>query len=410
MQVMTENKVVPKLRFKEFSCKLNKYPFSELVQKRNDTYNSITNQKRYQCIELESISQNTGQLIKSFDSRSLRSNKTKFKKGDVLFGKLRPYLKKYLFTTFDGVCTTEIWVFNGLKVINSYLFQLVQTPKFLSVSCMTSGTKMPRSNWDYVKNIQYLVPPLLEQQKIADFLSSVDNKLQHLKKKKELLEQYKKGLMQKIFSQEIRFKDDNGNDYPDWEEKKLGEIGEFRTSSVDKLINEDEKMVSLVNYMDVYNHRTVTNKNTKHLMQVSATERQLETSSLIRGDVLFTPSSETPTDIGHSIVIFEDLKNTLFSYHLIRFRPKIKLEVLYSHYFCNIHSVLRQLAKYATGSTRFTISADSFSKIIIHLPSLSEQKKIADFLSSVDSKIKLVDTQITQTESFKKGLLQQMFV
>ena len=253
-------------------------------------------------------------------------------------------------------------------------------------------------------------PSLPEQQKISSFLSAVDEKLQKLTKKKELLEEYKKGVMQKIFSQELRFKDDSGNNYPDWEEKKLGDIGNFKTSSVDKLIKEGEQLVSLINWMNVYKHQTITNENTKELMQVSAQEKQIETSNLKRGDILFTPSSETPSDIGHSIVIFEDLYNTLYSYHLMRFRPIINLDILYSHYFCNVSSILKQISRFATGSTRFTISVGSFSKIIIQLPSLEEQQKIANFLSSIDSKIELVSTQIENTKAFKKGLLQQMFV
>lgn len=259
-------------------------------------------------------------------------------------------------------------------------------------------------------NMPIYVPSNEEQQKIASFLTSVDDKINLLTKKKELLEKYKKGVMQKILSQEIRFKDDNGNDFPDWEEKKLGEIGEFKTSSVDKLIKKDEQMVSLVNYMDVYNHQSITNETTKDLMQVSANEKQIETTNLKRGDILFTPSSESPSDIGHSIVIFEDLHNTLYSYHLMRFRPTINLDILYSHYFCNIPSVLRQITRFATGSTRFTVSVGSFSKIIIQLPSLKEQKKIALFLYSLDKKIGLVDSKIDKTKEFKKGLLQQMFV
>jgi len=263
---------------------------------------------------------------------------------------------------------------------------------------------------EYVLNDRIFSPQLKEQQKIAIFLTAVDKKLQQLTKKKELLKEYKKGVIQKIFSQELRFKDEFGNNYPNWEEKKLGDIGEFKTSSVDKLIKEGEKMISLVNYMNVYNHQNITNENTKNLMQVSANEKQIETSNLKRGDILFTPSSETPSDIGHSIVIFKDLNNTLYSYHLMRFRPTITLDILYSHYFCNTPSVLRQITRFATGSTRFTISVGSFSKVIIQLPSLEEQQKIANFLSLLDSKIDLVITQIEKTKAFKKGLLQQMFV
>ena len=278
------------------------------------------------------------------------------------------------------------------------------------IRLFVESTGVPQLTAPQISNYSVSFPSLPEQQKLASFLSAVDKKIQQLTKKKELLEEYKKGVMQKIFSQELRFKDDNGSSYPDWEEKKLGEIGEFKTSSVDKLSKEDEKMVSLVNYMNVYNHQNITNEITKDLMRVSAKEKQLETSDLKKGDILFTPSSETPSDIGHSIVIFEDLHNTLYSYHLMRFRPTINLDILFSHYFCNIPSVLRQITRFATGSTRFTISVGSFSKIIIQLPSLEEQVKIANFLSSLDSKIDLVSTQIENTKAFKKGLLQQMFV
>ena len=261
-----------------------------------------------------------------------------------------------------------------------------------------------------LKKTELSFPTLPEQQKIATFLSAIDEKLQDLKKKKSLLEAYKKGVMQKLFSQELRFKDENGNEFPDWEEKKLGEVGTFQTSSIDKLTKENEKEVFLVNYMNVYRHENVNNESIKTFQIVTAKDKQIESCSLKRGDILFTPSSETPDDIGHSVVIFEDIKNAVFSYHLMRFRPNIEIDILYSHYFCNIPEVLAQLSKLATGSTRFTISVGSFSSVIIKLPSLGEQTKIANFLSSIDEKLNNCQAQITNVETWKKGLLQKMFV
>jgi type I restriction enzyme S subunit len=258
--------------------------------------------------------------------------------------------------------------------------------------------------------IKIIVPSLPEQTKIASFLSSVDKKLSQLKQKKNLLEQYKKGVMQKLFSQEFRFKDENGKEFPNWEEKKLGEIGAFQTSSIDKLSKVNEKEVFLVNYMNVYRHENVNNETIKSFQVVTAKDHQIESCNLKKGDILFTPSSETPDDIGHSVVIFEDLENAVFSYHLMRFRPNIKIDILYSHYFCNISSVLKQLTKLATGSTRFTISVRSFSSVEISLPCLKEQTKIANFLSSIDKKINHCQLQIEKTENWKKGLLQQLFV
>lgn len=261
-----------------------------------------------------------------------------------------------------------------------------------------------------IKSLKILLPTLPEQTKIANFITAIDKRINLLQKKKTELERYKAGVMQKIFNQEIRFKDNNGNDFPDWEEKTLGEIGSFQTSSVDKLSKDDEEQVYLVNYMNVYRHENINNANRDKLQVVTAKENQIKSSGLKKGDILFTPSSETPDDIGHSVVIFEDLVNTLFSYHLMRFRPKISLDLLYSHYFCNIPSVLKQLSNFATGSTRFTISVGNFSKVIVNLPSFEEQQKIANFLNAIDKSIEKLITQIDETIKFKQGLLQKMFV
>lgn len=220
-------------------------------------------------------------------------------------------------------------------------------------------------------------------------------------------------MMQKLFAQEIRFKPSEAEAleaYPEWEEKRLGEIGFFQTSSIDKLSRENEKEVFLINYMNVYRHEKIDKLSIVNYQKVTAKDAQIISCNIKKGDILFTPSSETPSDIGHSVVIFEDIENAVFSYHLMRFRPNIKLDLKYSHYFCNIPKVLNQLSKYATGSTRFTISVKSFANVIVDIPCYEEQQKIADFLSAIDESIEKVNEQITQTQSFKKAMLQQMFV
>ncbi|WP_299016890.1 restriction endonuclease subunit S [uncultured Polaribacter sp.] len=316
------------------------------------------------------------------------------------------------------------------KIENLYLLHYMLSPVYQKlINRKAIGTTVQGISGKELRKTKVGFPTLKEQQKIATFLTAVDTKIQQLTKKKTLLEAYKKGAMQQIFPSansgpKLRFKPDviandseaisklqNANSsFPDWEERRLGEIGEFKTSSVDKKIVQGQKIINLVNYMNVYRHEEILNKNLHNLMEVSANETQLKMSDLKKGDILFTPSSETPSDIGHSVVIFEDLKNTLYSYHLIRFRPKLKLDLMYSHYFCNTQNVLRQISRLATGSTRFTISVDSFSKIKVSLPSLKEQQKIANYLSAIDAKITTVQTQIEKTQTFKKGLLQQMFV
>lgn len=408
---LKNKKKVPELRFPEFSGEWEEKKLGKVVEISKSKYNPAKSSHSYKCIELENLSQETGMLLGYHNSKEQQSIKNKFKKGEVLFGKLRPYLKKYWKAQFDGVCSSEIWVLKGKKGLsNNYLYQLIQSDKFNYIANISSGSKMPRADWSYMSGILFDIPCTSEQQKIANFFSLIDKKIEKQEEKISDLEEYKRGMMQKIFSQEIRFKDDNGEDYPEWTEKKLGEIGSFKTSSVNKVIYPDEKVVKLINYMDVYNHKNINNDNLNELSDTSAKYSQIEGNNLLKGDILFTPSSETPEDIGHSIVVFEDLIDTVYSYHVLRFRPTIDLNILYSHYFCNIESVRSQLVKFATGSTRFTISIKDFSEVIVPIPSLLEQQRIANLLALMDSKIEKEKDKLGVIKELKKGFMQKMFV
>lgn len=402
MDVMIENKVVPKLRFGGSEDELYKYDFSEIAEKRSKSHNPNKDSTNYKCIELESLSQGTGALLNVFDSVNLKSNKTKFKKGDVLFGKLRPYLKKYLLTNFDGVCSSEIWVLNGIKVCNPYLFQLVQTPKFLFEANITSGSKMPRADWEFVKSIKYLIPSLPEQQKIASFLSAVDDKLQQLTKKKELLEEYKKGVMQKIFSQELRFKDDNGNNYPDWEEKKLGELCEFaKSGGTPKSTNKDyyNGNIPFLSISDMTKQGKYLNYAKKSISEEGVSNSSswiVPVNTIIYSmyaSVGFVAINKIPIATSQAVInlgLNSDC-NTEFIYY-------------------NLVEIKKIIHRFIETGTQGNLNAQTVKNLKIELPCLKEQDKIANFLSSLDSKIELVSTQIDNTKAFKKGLLQQMFV
>jgi type I restriction enzyme S subunit len=313
----------------------------------------------------------------------------------------------------SGVLANNLFklIVDDSKISNDYLFHYLRTNRvFAFFQSEMAGGAMPALSFAIVKNLKLNIPSLSEQAKIADFLTALDDKITQLTQKHELLNQYKKGVMQKIFSQELRFKDDDGNQFSEWQSKKLGEIGTFQTSSIDKISRENEDQVFLVNYMNVYRHENINNETIKNFQTVTAKKSQIKSCDLKKGDILFTPSSETPDDIGHSVVIFEDLKNAVFSYHLMRFRPNQKIDIMYSHYFCNFPDVLRQLSKFATGATRYTISVKSFSNILVTLPCLEEQSKIANFLSAIDDKITAAQYQLELLKQYKQGLLQQMFV
>jgi type I restriction enzyme S subunit len=279
----------------------------------------------------------------------------------------------------------------------------------LRISKLARGSSISNVYISDLKKLTINLPRFSEQEKIAEFLTAVDARVALQDKKVELLQRYKKSVMQKIFSQKIRFKDGNGDDYPDWKNRRLGELGDFKTSSVDKLSREGEKEVRLVNYMNVYRHENLS--TAADLPIVTANETQIANNNLNKGDILFTPSSETPSDIGHSVVVRQDLVDTVYSYHLVRLRPTVPLDLGYSHYFCNTADVLRQIARRCQGSTRFTITIGEFSKISSRISlSLNEQQKIADFLTAIDDKINLEKSKLLEAKKFKKALLQRMFV
>ncbi|MBN3948477.1 MAG: restriction endonuclease subunit S [Nostoc sp. NMS7] len=173
--------------------------FGDMATKISSKYDPTNSDTNYPCIELESIEPNTGKLIKIFNSEEQQSIKSKFRSEDVLFGKLRPYLRKFAFSDFEGVCSTEIWVLRGKLISSKYLYYLVQSHKFYKISNVSFGSKMPRSDWDFVSNFLFEFPCKKEQEKIANFLTAIDRKIETLSRKIEQTEQFKKGLLQKMF-------------------------------------------------------------------------------------------------------------------------------------------------------------------------------------------------------------------
>ena len=198
----------------------------------------------------------------------------------------------------------------------------------------------------------------------------------------------------------------------DWEVIKLRNIGNISTSSVDKKINKDEKIVNLVNYVDVYNSKTKELFNNNEYMKVSAKETQILVSNLLKGDVLFTPSSETVHDIGYSAVVMEDLENTLYSYHLIRLRFNKEIYLNFKKYMFWSNSFLNYLSSRATGTTRKTLSISNFKDNIVTIPNIKEQEKIANFLDEKTSQFDFIiykkEELIKKLEEAKKSLISEV--
>src|SRR5690606_2878222 len=185
--------------------------FENLAELSKSKYNPNSMQN-YPCIELENIEQETGVINGYFNSIEQKSIKNKFNAGQILFGKLRPYLKKYWLAEFEGVCSSEIWVLSPKNeyILNEYLYRLVQSEKFIQIANVSSGSKMPRADWEYISNYPFPLPPLFEQKRIAEVLSTWDQAIQlteQLIRQKELR---KKWLMQNLLTGKMRLKGFSG--------------------------------------------------------------------------------------------------------------------------------------------------------------------------------------------------------
>lgn len=392
---------IPKLRFKEFSGEWEEKKLGDVVTNKSQKYNSEKDKTAYKCIELEHLAPEIGKLLGFSESIDAGSIKNKFSAGDVLFGKLRPYLKKYLQPSFNGVCSSEIWVLKGTGISNNFLFSLIQTKQFIDLANQSSGSKMPRADWSVVSNGDFCIPQSKdEQQKIASFLSAVDTKIDQLTRKKELLEQYKKGMMQKIFSQELRFKADDGSEFPEWEEKKLGEIGEFRGGGTPSK-NIDEYWIGAIPWIsssDIVDNN-IHDINISRFINEKAIQESA-TKIIPPNSVLFV----SRVGVGKIAVSKTELCT---SQDFTNFIPTNCLSYFLGYFFLANKNVLRGFNQ-GTSIKGFTKS--DLETLVVNFPCFEEQTKIANFLSAIDTKIDFVVKQLDEAKNFKKGLLQQMFV
>lgn len=173
--------------------------FEKIVSRGRLTFNPQKSAEKPTLIELENIEGGTGKIVGHSDLNGQISLKSIFRPGDVLFGKLRPYLRKYARPNFEGVCSSEIWVLHGRKVSNEFLFYLVQSSLFIQVANISTGSKMPRADWATIADTGFEIPHPDEQAKIANALSAMDAKIQAVADQVTKLQTFKKGLLQQMF-------------------------------------------------------------------------------------------------------------------------------------------------------------------------------------------------------------------
>jgi type I restriction enzyme S subunit len=265
---------------------------------------------------------------------------------------------------------------------NTSLFLYYQLDR-LHLNRFATGQAQPGLSVDVIDKVKANFCNEKEQQKIADFLSSVDKKIEQLTEKHRLLTQYKKGVMQQLFSQQIRFKDDQGNDYPEWEDVELGDLLDYRQPT--------KYLVSDTDYSDEYETPVLTAGKTFILGYTN------EKVGIFEDDL--------------PVIIFDDF-TTANKFVNFPFKAKSSaMKMLAAKAGADIKYIFEamQMIRFEVGGhERHWIS--KYSKIPVPCPCVDEQQKLANFLTEIDHKIDQARSILEQTKTFKKGLLQKMFV
>jgi type I restriction enzyme S subunit len=395
---MSEVVNIPQLRFPGFngrwSCELFNNIVSVIDGDRGVNYpksNDFFSDEYCLFLSAKNVTKNgfifnETQFIKKERDELLR--KGKLSRGDIVLT-TRGTVGQFAFYS-DEVTYNNIRINSGMvllrnsndNLLNSYFFKACNSFQISrQIKIVAFGSAQPQLTVKEINKIKINLPTKPEQQKIAAFLTAVDNKIEQLSKKQALLSEYKKGLMQQIFSQVIRFKVDDGSDFPDWEERKLGDVGKVYQP---KTISQTDLTTK---GFDVYGANGIIGKYSEYnheFEQIAVTCR-----GNTCGTVNFTKPKSWIT--GNAMVVNVDdskVVNKTFIYYQLS------------------HTNLTYLI---TGSGQPQITGD-IKTHKVKIPSLPEQTKIANFLSSIDNKIEQVGKQLDESKQFKKALLQQMFV
>ncbi len=310
-----------------------------------------------------------------------------------------------------------LWFKSSGVIEGSFLYNFLISSKFREYlkSISHTGT-ISHFTIEQAKTTPFKFPIKEEQTKIASFLSAVDEKISQLTQKHSLLSQYKKGMMQKLFSQQIRFKADDGSEFGEWEEVKFSDVFNFhQTNSHSRALLSENGEIMNIHYGDIHTKFSmlfdVTKEKVPFLSDEVNTSKINEDQFLNVGDLVIADASEDYKDIGKAIeVVNLNEQKIVAGLHTYIARPKKAFALGFNGYLMQIFVVREQIKKLATGISVLGISKTNLGKIELSVPCLEEQTKIANFLSAIDQKIEVVAQQIEQAKMWKKGVLQQMFV
>lgn len=403
--------MVPKLRFSEFNMPWKQTTLGSVssyaAYGMNSSAIEFDGVNKY--IRITDIDDDTREFIPSplTTPSGKLENQYLLNKGDIVFARTGASVgKSYLYKQKDGrlyfagfLIKLTINKANPYFVYNQTLTEKYR--KWIKVYSMRSG--QPGINAEEYKEFEFAIPSLEEQTRIADFLSSVDERITLLNKQYDLLCRYKKGMMQKIFSQEVRFKDENGEEFPEWNSCQLKDVA-TRVTRKNKENNQTILTISgrdgLVDQMSYFN-KQIASKNVIGYYLIN------------NGEFAYNKSYSQGYPMG-AIKMLTNYDRGVVSTLYICFKLNTnQSNSFYQHYFesgLQNRSIEKVAQEGARNHGLLNIGVNDFFDIELQIPSLKEQIKISDYLSALDDKIAAKKTELDKLKAWKQGLLQQMFI
>jgi type I restriction enzyme S subunit len=340
--------------------------------------------------------------MNSIDERTLRAMKaTAFPAGAIVLPKVGAALEtnKRRILVKATVLDNNMMAWMSTRVSQEFLYQWSLR---VNMKRYSQTGSLPSVNKTIVEQIPVLLPPLAEQRRIAEILSTWDAAIEQTEKLIAAKERRKRALMQQLLTGKRRFREFEGEG---WKPAHLDEVASIRFSGVDKKTEAGELPVRLCNYMDVYRNGVIS--SSIEFMSATATPIEIERFTLQVGDVLITKDSETPDDIGVAARVGENLDNVLCGYHLALIRPELRrLDPAFLTHLFGERGMQYKLSTLANGATRYGLTNGAISKLRILLPSLAEQQKIAAILNTADLEVVQLKNQLTALRRQKQGLMQ----
>ena len=400
---MTKKSDAPAIRFKGFSDAWEQRKFEEIAVRSS----VICSDDTLPRVEYEDIVSGTGRLNKDIYAKQSIKSGIAFHQGDVLYGKLRPYLQNWLLPTFDGLAVGDFWVLQPQNADSSFLYRLIQSRQFDEVANQSTGTKMPRADWKLVSKTVFSIPSnISEQAAIGTYFTALDSLITLHQRKFEKLTNVKKSMLEKMFPQ-------NGSSYPEirfkgftdpWEQRKFSELVQIERGGSPRPIDDFiTDAPNGLNWIKIGDAPTQGNYITKTAEKIRP-EGLSKTREVHPGDLILSNSMSfgKPYIMGIDGCIHDGwllIRNTYGVFDLT--------------FLCHLLGTPQMLSQYrslAAGSTVNNLNKELAGNTVVTIPSITEQRVLGDYLEQLDNLITLHQRELEKLQNIKKSMLEKMFV